>query len=453
MLVPRHHSLVNRPAAALGAIGAVLSLALASAGAQAPPRPPAEVPYLPFPPVTSVPPAAKPAGETLKMRGEELEAVRAEQKKVIETEAKLRHEIESIGDDRRKLNQQLIDTAARIRAVESQVAETQQRLKPLDDRERTLRQSLENRRAVMAEVLAALQRIGRHPVPALMVKAEDALQSARSAMLLSAVLPEMRHDADLLIGDLTELARIRRESADVQAGLTRDLAAMDEERERLALLIEQRQKQQAETEQALEAERQRAAQLARQADSLKDLMAKLDQDLDPAVRNARTGEAGRRDLAALKDPGRLFPAVAFAAARGKLPLPVNGVKIKEFGAPDGAGGTQKGLSVSARPGAQITAPCDGWVIYAGPFRNYGQLLILNAGSGYHVLLAGMDRISVDLGQFVLTGEPVAVMGGSAAALAADGSGPPVLYVEFRKDGTPVDPSPWWATRDGEKVRG
>ena len=83
------------------------------------------------------------------------------------------------------------------------------------------------------------------------------------------------------------------------------------------------------------------------------------------------------------------------------------------------------------------------MVYAGPFRNYGQLLILNAGGGYHVLLAGMDRISVDLGQFVLTGEPVAVMGSGSqiAATLATGSSQPVLYVEFRKDGTPVDPRP------------
>jgi septal ring factor EnvC (AmiA/AmiB activator) len=95
------------------------------------------------------------------------------------------------------------------------------------------------------------------------------------------------------------------------------------------------------------------------------------------------------------------------------------------------------------------------VVYAGPFRNYGQLLILNAGGGYHVLLAGMDRISVDLGQFVVTGEPVAIMGGrvqTAAALAI-GSGQPLLYIEFRKDGTPVDPGPWWAASESEKVRG
>jgi septal ring factor EnvC (AmiA/AmiB activator) len=96
------------------------------------------------------------------------------------------------------------------------------------------------------------------------------------------------------------------------------------------------------------------------------------------------------------------------------------------------------------------------VVYAGPFRSYGQLLILNAGDGYHVVLAGMERISVDIGQFVLTGEPVAVMGSGltqVAAAASVGTSQPVLYVEFRKDGTPVDPGPWWAKNESEKVRG
>jgi septal ring factor EnvC (AmiA/AmiB activator) len=131
------------------------------------------------------------------------------------------------------------------------------------------------------------------------------------------------------------------------------------------------------------------------------------------------------------------------------------VKIREFGASDRLGGTEKGLSISTRAGAQVTAPCDGWVVYAGPFRSYGQLLILNAGGGYHVLLAGMERISVDLGQFVVTGEPVAVMGGGAqsAAVKAGRISQPVLYVEFRKDGVPVDPGPWWVTTEGQKVRG
>jgi septal ring factor EnvC (AmiA/AmiB activator) len=151
----------------------------------------------------------------------------------------------------------------------------------------------------------------------------------------------------------------------------------------------------------------------------------------------------------------MAPAIAFASLRGQLPIPVNGTKLKEFGAPDGNGGNEKGLSIATAGGAQITSPADGWVVYAGPFRSYGQLLILNAGGGYHLLLAGMERISVDLGQFVLAGEPVAVMGSSAhiASILATGSSQPVLYVEFRKDGVPVDPGPWWASGEGEKVRG
>jgi septal ring factor EnvC (AmiA/AmiB activator) len=155
------------------------------------------------------------------------------------------------------------------------------------------------------------------------------------------------------------------------------------------------------------------------------------------------------------------PAIAFVSAKGRLSLPVSGVRIREFGAPDGAGGNEKGTSIETRPGAQVTAPSDGWVVYAAPYRSYGQLLILNVGGGYHVLLAGMERITVDPGQFVLTGEPVAVMGSgtrvasvSAAGSPSEiGSPQPVLYIEFRKDGIPVDSSPWWATTANEKVRG
>lgn len=157
----------------------------------------------------------------------------------------------------------------------------------------------------------------------------------------------------------------------------------------------------------------------------------------------------------MQDPARLSPAIAFAAAKGLLPLPVNGTKIRNYGGPDGNGGQEKGISIATRPGAQVTTPCDGWVVYAGPFRSYGQLLILNAGGGYHVLIAGMDRISVNIGQFVLTGEPVATMGSQSqvASILAAPSSQPVLYIEFRKDGAPIDPGPWWAAKEGEKVRG
>ena len=397
--------------------------------------------------------------DALRQHDQELDAARARQRVSAENQEKLKREIAAIADDRRALNQQLIDTAARVRDVEASIEATQARLKPLDERERLFRKSLDERRAVIVEILAALQRVGHEPPPALVVQPEDALRALRTAIMLGAVVPGMRGQADALAGDLADLLRVRKDIDTEHRRLARDLDVLGLEQLRMNLLIDERQKKQATAEQALDDERQHAADLARQVDSLKDLIAKLETGLDSVNRAAhaaaRATEESRPNIAALNDPGRLAPAVAFTATRGHLHLPVNGVRIREFGGSDGAGGTQKGLSIASHGGAQITSPCDGWVVYAGPFRSYGQLLILNAGGGYHVLLAGMERISVDLGQFVLTGEPVAVMGSGSQVSAAVATRPkqPVLYVEFRKDGTPIDPGPWWATNEGEKVRG
>jgi septal ring factor EnvC (AmiA/AmiB activator) len=398
--------------------------------------------------------------DALSRRDQEFEALQAERKKAAEAEAKLHEEIDALAGDRRKLNEQLIETAARVRTVEQRIGTTEARLQPLDQKEKTIRASLDGRRTVIAEVLAALQRIGRRPPPAIVVQPEDALQAVRTAIMLGAVLPEMRQEAEALATDLTELVRLRKEIAAERDTLKRDLTALADDQQRLKLLVEGRQKRQAQAESELEAERQREADLARQADNLKDLIAKLEQGLDSDTRSARAAARaaleGHPAPGSLQDAGRLTPAIAFAAARGVLPLPVNGVKIRNFGDPDSTGGAEKGMAIAARPGAQVTSPCDGLVVYAGPFRSYGQVLILNAGGGYHVVLMGMERISVNPGQFVLTGEPVAAMGSGgqiAAASAAVTPSQPVLYIEFRKDGTPVDPGPWWATSESEKVRG
>ena len=437
-------------------LGSALALALplgfnSTALAQAPS---AQIPVQPAQ-------ASPPAEDAIKQRDQELNAVRAQQRDSADNQAKFRLQIEALSEDRRALNQQLIESAARVRDVEAKIDATRARLQSLDQREQVFQKSFAERRAVIIEILAALQRASRRPPPALLVQPDDALKTLRTAITLGAVVPEMRAEADAIAGDLADLSRLRRTIVSERADLSQDLERLANEQLRLNMLIDARQKKQAVAEQSLTAEQQHAVDLARQADNLADLISQLEAAIDPATRAARDAnraiekDATRPSLAALSDPGRLAPAVAFADTRGRLPLPVNGVPIRGFGASNGVGGTQKGVSIATHSGAEITSPCDGWVVYAGPFRSYGQLLILNAGGGYHVLLAGMERISVDLGQFVLTGEPVAVMGGQAqvSAAVATGSKQPVLYVEFRKDGAPIDPSPWWATNEGEKVRG
>jgi murein hydrolase activator len=407
--------------------------------------------------------AATASPDAIKQREQELEAAREQQRKATELQEKLKADIAAIGQDRSKLNQQLIDIAAQVRSVETRIADAEARLRPLDGREQQIRVSLDSRRGEIVEVLAALQRAGRRTPPALLVRPEDALQSLRTAMLLGSVVPELRGRAEKLTADLGELVTLRKTIASERDALAQDRDKLKNDSVRLAALVEERQRQQSAIEKDMEAEGARAIALSKQVDSLQGLIAKMEQDLKSAAKAAATANLqgapatinGKPNLGAFKDPARLSPAIAFASAKGLFAYPVNGTKIRDFGSSDGAGGVQKGISLATRAGAQVTTPCDGWVVYAGPFRSYGQLLILNAGGGYHILIAGMERISVNIGQFVLTGEPVATMGSTSqvASILATNASQPVLYVEFRKDSTPIDPGPWWAANEGEKVRG
>ena len=167
------------------------------------------------------------------------------------------------------------------------------------------------------------------------------------------------------------------------------------------------------------------------------------------------------DRVAMASPGRIQPAVPFHLAKGRLPLPAQGRRVLSFGDRHQTGRSQ-GLVIETRQGAQITSPNDGWVMYAGEFRSYGQILIINAGGGYNILLAGLSQTNVQVGQFVLAGEPIGKMSTASTvatpktAATASTTKPqesaPVLYVEFRKDGQPINPDPWWL--DGSrKVQG
>jgi septal ring factor EnvC (AmiA/AmiB activator) len=409
-------------------------------------------PATPAPPTTPAGPSQRRSGAETELRGIEDTMQSAEEQR-----HKLEAEVESIRADRARLNAALIDTTANAQGTEAKIAEVEKRLDALTGSENAIRRSLDSRRDVIAEVLAALQRMGRSPAPAVLVRPDDMLQAVRAAMLLGAVVPELRTETEALAGDLTELVTLRQ-------AISEELAS---ERERLAALIEARQSSLATAEKALDAERQREADLARQASSLKELIARMESESAAAAQAAQAAKNANAAVQAqpleariaagpFKDPARLAPQIAFAEAKGLLPMPVAGTVVKSYGEADEYGGVEKGISLATQPSAVVASPTDGWVVFAGPYRTYGQLLIINAGGGYYVVLAGMGRIDVDVGQFVLVGEPVAVMGDGTvktAAAIAIGSAAPVLYVEFRKDGAAIDPGPWWAKPDAAKVRG
>ena len=336
-------SLSTRRIARIAAL-AGMALMIAPAGAQ---------------PVESGPDPVE--GKKLELRGvEDTISASAEQR------AKIKAEIETIRQDRARLNAALLDATAKVAEADARLAKVEARLDRLTGSEEAIRRSLEGRRAVVGEVLAVLQRMGHRTPPALLVQPEDVLKAIRASMTLGAVLPGLRAETEALASDLKDLVSLRASIATEKDNLAREHQGLQDERARLAALVETRQKSLGEAQSALETEQRRAAELAGQATSLKDLIAKMEREsaaARKAAEEARKYDEERKKQAALetqeqqakieaspfKDPARLAPAIPFSKARAKLPLPASGEIVKTYGASDAFGSSEKGISIGVRP--------------------------------------------------------------------------------------------------------
>ncbi|MGZ2374036.1 septal ring factor EnvC (AmiA/AmiB activator) [Sinorhizobium medicae] len=379
--------------------------------------------------------------------------------------------IAEIDKNNEALRDALVSSAAKRQELERKIVDGEKKLGDLRVKEDVVRRSLRARRGLLAEVLAALQRMGRNPPPAILVTPEDALGSVRSAILLGAVVPEIREQTESLVADLKALADIRVGIAREREELTAAMTARLEEERRMSMLVAEKEKLRQRNAADLAAEQRKAEELALQATNLEGLIASIENEIS-SVREAaaaaraeeeerrRMSEAEReaaRELArsAVPDKNRIAPAYVFSELRERLVYPVAGSLVRRFGDADGTGHSLQGIMLETNADALVTTPADGWIVYAGSFRSYGQMIILNAGDGYHIVLAGMENVTVRPGQFVVAGEPVGTMGAkrvaSAAALALE-TDRPTLYIEFRKDGKPVDSRPWWTAAEVGRAR-
>ncbi|MDX2205074.1 MAG: peptidoglycan DD-metalloendopeptidase family protein [Hyphomicrobiaceae bacterium] len=433
-------------------------------------------------------PAASTAEEAKKRR--EDEKTKLEQTQRLKKE--LQSDVEKIAAERERINARLVETGKLIQQSEGRLSHIEASLSELEQQEQTLRTQLVAKHGSISGLLAALQRMGRNPPPVMITQRHDALTMVRSAMLLSSAFPQLRQEAVALDTQLEDLVRVMQGIRSESEKLKAEKARYDEARTRLAMQQEIKRQSQAEREAELAKMGTLANQISRNVQDLSELIASLDKEVAnrtglgayeqevaaqppaPAPGQAPPGPvppgkgpapgakadakappagavlAPSGDRVAMLAPGRIKPAMPFENTRGMLPLPAFGRRVLSFGDKTQFGSQSKGLVLQTRQGAQVVSPSDGWVVYAGDFRSYGQLLIINAGGGYHILLAGLSQIDVQLGQFVLTGEPVGVMPSSGTSAKQQGSAP-VLYVEFRKDQKPVNPDPWWVPAS-RKVR-
>jgi septal ring factor EnvC (AmiA/AmiB activator) len=363
----------------------------------------------------------------------------------------------------------LVESATKRKELERQVIENEDRLRDLGAKETDVKVSLRSRRGLLAEVLAALQRMGRNPPPALLVSPDDALSSVRSAILLGAVVPGIRGETEKLAADLEALSKLRQEIASQRETYVKTMASAMEEEQKMTLLAAENDKLNVKNRAELDNEKKRAEELATRATSLEGLISSLEKEISSvksATDAAKAEEERRAKLApaererldadtAMPDKNRIAPAYAFSSLKGKLELPVAGDVLRMFGEDDGTGHGAKELAIATKAGMVVTAPSDGWVVYAGAFRSYGHMVIMNTGDGFMIVMTGMDAVRARQGQFVVAGEPLGQMGDKKIASAAGlhlETDRPTLYIEFRKDGTPVDSKPWWSVKDLGKAR-
>ena len=375
-----------------------------------------------------------------------------------ERSAALKAEIEAMKGDRDKQNAALIAAGERLKLAETDVAAVEEKIGELIVRELDTRGRLDGADKSISNVLAALERISRNPPPALIVDPSDALGSARSAILISAILPQLQAKADAVMADLNALNEIKRVAQAEEERLRANFDVLEEEQLRIATLIAARRNSEETATAQLAAEEQEATEMAERAAALKQQLAELGMQASAvaaaaaATQLANDGKAPALDretvLMALANPERTAPAVPFPSARGFLNLPVAGVNVTNYGDGDGFGGISKGLAIVTRAQAPVMAPADGTVLFAGDYLNYGQIVILDVGQDHTILLAGLATVETGIGQFVRMGDRLGTMGsrtiGRTIASSA-GASRPTLYIEMRNKNLPIDPTGWWAT--------
>jgi septal ring factor EnvC (AmiA/AmiB activator) len=358
------------------------------------------------------------------------------------------------------LRAQTIDLAREIQDQERSLTLMDTRIAELTRNGDAMSKTLKDRDAQMGAVLLALERLALHPGDALALNPLSPDDAIRSAILLRSALPHIQQSQASLQKELADLYKVRAETAAAKQTAAGAAAALNAKRAQLETLEREKSAQQLALADRSTALDQRVAEMAQQAKDLRDLFAKLAEEKARREGEAQAPEPEGGQKPAERKTPESKPAETktakanpnhdgavtrpFSAARGAMTFPVAGTVTGKYGEAgtnaEDPGVRAKGITITTRPGAAVVAPYDGIVAFAGPFRGYGQLLIIEHSEGYHTLLAGLGRIDAAVGQHILAGEPVGVM---------ENDGAPSLYVELRRDGQPINPLPWLADRAGK----
>lgn len=358
----------------------------------------------------------------------------------------------ALATNRARMQARLIETARALRLSEKRLSEIEERLSTTRTKIKEQREKLDDKSAQMSALFVLMQGMSRQPPPMLITHSHDALRMIRSGMVLATFYGDIEKLATQLSQEVALLETAQRDAESQEQRRKAEQIQNSRLKSQIDLLLIENREQLETTAASMDSLKSATKINMASIKSLEQMLPALDAEVEKKsdlssyeaeLKKGSTELSPNAAKLAMLQPGRMKPSIPFASAQGLLPMPVQGKALIKFGENDLDGAASKGVHLETRPGAQVISPCDGWILYAGPFRTYGQLLIINPGGGYHVVIAGMDRIQATQGQFVLAGEPIAAMGSETRSGEKTPSRP-TLYVEFRRDQQSIDPAPWWS---------
>lgn len=365
---------------------------------------------------------------------------------------KLEQAAEQAGKDLLKVNQEMIKAARMIQDNEESISQMEDRLEQLEKDYQKTQDTLLLQDRSLVKTISALQSLALKPTEALFVQPLTPVDIVRSAMLLRETVPYLETQAEIIKQELDVLEKKREIIRRQVKKIVEQKSLLEREHAQMKVLADRKAKYRAQVSQQSALTKKKIEKLAGQAQDLRDLLSKLEKEkvrkakLAAEKRRKQAEEAKRRIMSSTKseqektaDLIKFSPdiinetGVSFIKAKGTLSRPVRGKIVTRYGEEMSKGVSSKGLTFQTRDRAQVIAPFDGSVLFAGPFRGYGNLIIIEHGKGYTSLLAGLDSIDCETGQMLLAGEPVGQMPGDGDAR---------LYMELRKDNHPINPESW-----------
>lgn len=354
---------------------------------------------------------------------------------------KLDNEAENLAQKSADLSAKMVETAGELQASEAKLSAIEEKLRILTEQITEKTSSLIAHKKDLAVMIQAAIKLSQTPQEAIILMPGDMMNNMKASRALKMTADSIKYQAQSIHEQMVELESLKDKVTKNQEEAVTQRAQLEEKKSLLKTQITEHKELQQKINSEQRKNKERVQSLAKKAEDLKDLIVALEKEKEEREQEQEQLRQQQKQEEIKLDPnqatGEKGDLRSFKEAKGNIRVPAAGKLAQKYGGEENNGigkVTSKGMTITTRSGAQVTAPYDAEVIFAGMFMEYGKMIILRHSDGFHTLLAGMTKIDASVGEFLLEGEPIGAMGDKETNNR--------LYMELRFNNQPIDPTPW-----------